>query len=121
MRESSPADLIEAQQERGQTGPLEVKRRRQHSPVGVVHLTGPPHSVRAMTVIPAAPTSPSPPSTGAIPARPRPPAVAPASTAVLPKLPAYRRAKPPGQRVTIEIVLKRLKIFPDIVKNCHLI
>ena len=77
-----------AQQERGQTGPLGVKRRRQHCPLGAAHLTGPPHSVRAMTVIPAAPSSPSPPSTGAKPTDPP-------STTVLAKPAVVRRANPP--------------------------
>ena len=93
-----------------------VNRRKQHWPLGLKHLTGPPHWVTDITAIPAAPatpTSPSPPRTGAMPARPRPPAVAPPRTAVWPKLAAVRRAKPPGERVTIEIVLKDLKIFAN--------
>ena len=93
-----------------------VNRRKQHWPLGLIQLTGPPHWVADITAIPAAPatpTSPSPPRTGAMPARPRPPAVAPPRTAVWPKLAAVRRAKPPGERVTIEIVLKRFKIFPE--------
>ena len=93
-----------------------VKRRKQHCPDELMQLMGPPHWVADITAIPAAPatpTSPSPPRTGAMPARPRPPAVAPPRTALLPKLAAVRRAKPPGERVTIEIVLKRFKIFPE--------
>ena len=93
-----------------------VNRRRQHWPDELIQFMGPPHWVADITAIPAAPatpTSPSPPRTGAMPARPRPPAVAPPRTAVWPKLAAVRRAKPPGERVTIEIVLKRFKIFPE--------
>ena len=92
-----------SQQESGQRAPLVVNRRKQHCPLGLEHLTGPPHSVIDITAMPAAPatpTSPSPPRTGA-------------RTAVLPKLAAVRRAKPPGEKVTIEIVLKRFKIFPE--------
>ena len=40
-----------------------------------------------------------------MPERPRPPMEA--------KPAVVRRAKPPGERVTIEIVLKRFKIFPE--------
>ena len=78
-----------------------VNRRRQHWPLGLRQLTGPPHWVTDITAIPAAPATPT---------RPSPPSIG----AILPMLaipPANRRAKPPGQRVTIKIVLKRFKIF----------
>ena len=76
-----------------------MKRRKQHCPEAAVHLMGPPHSVRDMTVIPAAPatpTSPSPARTGA-----RPAAAAPGRTAVPATPTVARRAKPPDQIVTI--------------------
>ena len=61
----------------------------------------------AIRPAPAAPARPSPPSRGARPAAPTPPIAC--ATAPL----VARRAKPPGERVTIEIVLKRFKIFPE--------
>ena len=68
----------------------------------------------AIRPAPAAPARPSPPSRGARPAAPTPP---PMTCATAPLV--VRRAKPPGERVTIEIVLKRLKYFLRI-KYCHL-
>ena len=76
-----------------------LNRKRQHIPDSDTQENGPPHWVTDITVIPAAPatpTSPSPPRTGAMPATPRPP--------ILAKPAVVRRAKPPGERVTIEIV-----------------
>ena len=93
-----------------------VNRRRQHIPDSVTQENGPPHWVTDITVIPAAPatpTSPSPPRTGAMPARPRPPDVAPPRKIELPILAEVSIAKPPGPKVTIGIVLKRYKMCPD--------
>ena len=57
----------------------------------------------AIRPAPAAPARPSPPSRGA---RPAAPTVPPTPTACATAPLVARRAKPPGERVTIEIVLK---------------
>ena len=63
---------MRAQHESGQIAPRVVKRRKQHCPLAAVQRRALPHSVMAITVMPAAPISPSPPRIGAMPARPRP-------------------------------------------------
>ena len=79
-----------AQQEAGQIGPLLVMRRRQHCPEAAAHMNGPPHWVMDMTVMPAAPatpTSPIPTRAGLMLGR----------RAVVVKLATARRAAPPDQ------------------------
>ena len=90
---------------------------RQHWPLSAIQ-RGAEHSDMAIRPAPAAPARPSPPSRGARPAAPTPPN-APAAPAAPPRLTtcdtaplAARRAKPPGERVTIEIILESFEIFP---------
>ena len=80
---------------------------RQHWPLSAIQ-RGAEHSDMAIRPAPAAPARPSPPSRGARPAAPTPPPITCATAPLV-----ARRAKPPGERVTIEIVLKRFKIFPE--------
>ena len=93
--------------------------RRQHCPEGATHTKGPTQSamdMRAMPPTPAAPTSPSPPRIGAMPAVPSPAAPTPAAptpaaaaappTRLLAIPVEARRAKPPEQRVNYLVIKK---------------
>ena len=90
------SDLI-TQQERGQTGPLVLKARKQHWPVGATHITGPPHCcIAIITPTPATP----------VPTSPRPARTGPRLMAATPL--AARRAKPPvtmGKLTEIIIII----------------
>ena len=101
--------MLISQQEEGQTIPLVFMASRQHWPLSAIQ-RGAEHSDMAIRPAPAAPARPSPPSRGA---RPAAPTVPPTPTACATAPLVARRAKPPGERVTIEIVCKRFRIFPE--------
>ena len=75
--------------------------------------------MRAMPPTPAAPTSPSPPRIGAMPAVPSPAAPTPAAPTIAAAPPTRllampveaRRAKPPERRVTIISLLTNVKML----------